>query len=117
MTEADRPYQNVTPWPEESRPLSSDRAAKRLEHVLYLGSAPDMDSIKYALTHYGAVRIGVRWPYWDFEHEVLSPSFAFYNYDPVGFQSGGHAVAIAVGTTITPRPILLGILDGTAPGL
>ena len=95
VTEADRPYQNVTPWPEESRPLSSDRAAKRLEHVLYLGSAPDMDSIKYALTHYGAVRIGVRWPWWDFEDQVLSPSFAFYNYDPVGFQSGGHAVAIA----------------------
>ena len=95
VTEADRPYQNVTPWPEESRPLSSDRAAKRLEHVLYLGSAPDMDSIKYALVHYGAVRIGVRWPWWDFEDQVLSPSFAFYNYDPVGFQSGGHAVAIA----------------------
>ena len=94
VNETARPYQNVAPWPEDSRPLSSDAVSNHLEHVYYL---PDLDrwnsfldnnTLKSALTTYGAVAVRILWDDAAYNEE----SFSYYNHLMTG---GGHIVTIA----------------------
>lgn len=90
VSEEDRPYQNLSPWPENSRPLSSDPAAKRLEKVYYLGGEFDAATVKNALMTYGAVPITMRWDSNSHYNETYG-SF----YSPSATDSGGHCVTLA----------------------
>lgn len=87
VSESDRPYQNVSPWPESSKPLSSDPPAMRLKHVHHLGAAFDSATIKHTVMTQGSVRIRVVW-----KNDAYNPeTFAFFNPEKDG---GGHAVNI-----------------------
>ena len=87
VNESDRPYQNVSPWPESSKPLPSDPPSMRLKHVHHLGAAFDSETIKHTVMTHGSVRIRVVW-----KNEAYNPgTFAFFN--PEG-DGGGHAVNI-----------------------
>jgi len=90
VSEADRPYQNVSPWPESSRPLASDPAAKRLENVYYLGGGFDAATVKHALMTYGAVSISMKWDSNSYFNETYN---SFYR--PSVTNSGGHCVTLA----------------------
>lgn len=92
VNETARPYQNVKPWPESSRPRTSDPVSNHLEHVFYL-PVPfityfDRDTIKNALMSYGAVAIRMVWD----NDAYNEATFSYYN---PGMSGGGHIVAIA----------------------
>ena len=87
VNESDRPYQDISPWPESSEPLSSDPPSIRLKHVHHLGAAFDSETVKRAVMQHGSVRIRVVW-----KNAAYNPeTFAFYNPDGNG---GGHAVNV-----------------------
>jgi len=92
VNETARPYQNVSPWPEASRPQTYDPVSNHLEHVYYL-PAPfitffDRDTIKNALTAYGAVAVRMVWN----DAAYNGTTASYYNPAKIG---GGHIVAIA----------------------
>jgi C1A family cysteine protease len=89
VSEEDRPYQNVSPWPESSRPLSSDPAAKRLENVYFLGGVTDAATVKNALMTYGAVPISMKW-----HNDFFSETYGSF-YRPAEASDGGHCVTLA----------------------
>lgn len=95
VAEADRPYQNVTSWPEDSRPLTTDSSAKWLNHVHFLtneGLFSGEEIVKRSLINRGAVHIRVLWPGYLDESQIYNPeTFAFYNPERSG---GGHVVTI-----------------------
>jgi Synergist-CTERM protein sorting domain-containing protein len=87
VDEADRPYQNVKPWPDASRPLATDPVAKHLEHVYYLGAAFNAATVKGAILAYGAVAVRILWD----DAAFNSATNAYYNATSTG---GGHIVTI-----------------------
>jgi Synergist-CTERM protein sorting domain-containing protein len=87
VDEADRPYQNVKPWPDASRPLATDPVAKHLEHVYYLGAAFNAATVKGAILAYGAVAVRILWNHAAFN----SATNAYYNAASTGI---GHIVTI-----------------------
>jgi C1A family cysteine protease len=92
VNETARPYQNVSPWPESSRPRSTDPVSNHLENVYYL-PVPfitffDRDTIKNALMSYGAVSIRMVW-----DNAAYNATTSSY-YNPA-MTGGGHIVAIA----------------------
>lgn len=96
VLEKDRPYQHVAPWPESSRPLSSDSSSMRLKHVHHLGAAFDPETIKHTVMTQGSVRIRVVW-----NNNAYSPAtFSYYNPEGAG---GGHAVNIIGWNDTYPR--------------
>ena len=89
VAESTRPYQNVSPWPESSRPSASDRAAKRLENVFLIQGEGllDEEAVKYALMRWGAVSVRVVWD----DGAYSGEDFSYYNVPETG---GGHIVTI-----------------------
>ena len=92
VNETSRPYQNISPWPESSRPRTSDPVSNHLENVYYL-PVPfitffERDTIKNALMSYGAVAIRMVW-----DNAAYNGATASY-YNPA-MTGGGHIVAIA----------------------
>jgi len=94
VNETARPYPGVSPWPESSRPQTSDPVSNHLEHVYYLPDQDRWDSplvrdtIKNALMSYGAVSIRMLWD----NTAYNAATFSYYNPSSTG---GGHIVAIA----------------------
>lgn len=87
VNESDRPYQDVSPWPFEAFPLSSDPVSSHLEHVLFLGSDFHGPSMKSAVMDYGAAAFSMVW-----KDEFFNVSTDSY-YNPTG-KGGGHAVLL-----------------------
>lgn len=87
VNESDRPYQYLSPWPQELLPLSSDPVSSHLEQVLFLGSDFHGPSMKSAVMDYGAVAFSMVWSN-DF-YNVSTDSY----YNPTG-NGGGHAVLL-----------------------
>jgi C1A family cysteine protease len=94
VAESDRPYQDISPWPESGRPRASDRAAKRLENVYLIDGEGidgegllDPEAVKYALMRWGAVSVRVVWN----DGAYSEDHFSYYNVPESG---GGHIVTI-----------------------
>ena len=87
VNEADRPYQNTSPYPPESVPLSTDPVAKHLEHVFYLGTPFTEDLVKNAVVTYGALAFRMIWANGAFN----IPTNAYYNSTGAG---GGHIITL-----------------------
>ncbi|PKL01873.1 MAG: hypothetical protein CVV55_07340, partial [Synergistetes bacterium HGW-Synergistetes-2] len=87
VLEADRPFQNVSPWPPASVPLKTDPVAKRLETLYLLGGAFDEGLLKNALMTYGAVAFRMIWS----NDAYNNRTFAYYNNTRTG---GPHGVAL-----------------------
>ncbi len=87
VNEADRPYQNVNPYPPESVPLSTDPVAKHLEHVFYLGTPFTEALVKNAVVTYGALAFRMVWT----NGAYNIPHNAYYNSTGTG---GGHIITL-----------------------
>ncbi len=87
VNESDRPYQSVSPWPQDALPLSSDPVSSHLEQVLFLGSDFYGPSLKSAVMDYGAVAFSMVWS----DDSFNASTDSYYNSTGDG---GGHAVLL-----------------------
>jgi len=80
VSESDRPYQNVSPWPESSRPKATDPVSWHLEHVhlLNLDKQFDGTAAKQAIMAHGALSMAFHW-----DSEYYNPlTRGYFNDDP-----------------------------------
>lgn len=92
VNETTRPYQNTKPWPDSSRPRTTDPVSIHLENVYYL-PAPgttffDRDTVKNALMTYGAVAIRMLW-------DNAAYNVGTYSYYNPASAGDGHIVTVA----------------------